>query len=334
MHLDVLDRRCWRAQLVSLSSFTMSCHPSGNRSRFQKSRISGWQYAESDDHSYVPAPLNIQKANLTATPVMQRLDPASIGLAMGSPSDSPLPPIPNQSPIDTNAFEFRIPSPTRRCANTDSSGKKRKAKGVKWITLGGLLSKRHARDMANCVEESPLYPTDLTIQREWQYASSKPKAVSRKRVGLEKENAMESPNALVSKEIARKLSLLKRVSSKRKGGRRKPAADGERDTPQERRNPYRMKPAERLSGIRTQSGESPLLRVEIPDVQLERYSVMFGNVLQPDSGEIGASTSLTKSRQVNGGDDKTVIIAPEPVCLSQSVLLHRLRLISSLASNN
>ena len=296
----------------------MPSNPPVIRSRLKQSRLNGW-YHDERDNAYVPAPLNVRKPNTPGAPVMQRFDPASIGLAVGSPNHSPLPPSPDQNLDNTNAFNFRALSPARPRANTDQSGKERKAKGTKWKTLGGLWSKRDSRDTASQAE-GPLCPVNLAIQREWQYVPNKPNAASRKRAGSDKEKTIDLQSSRASKEITRKQSLLRRVSSKHKGARRKPATNS---TPQRLRNsifkthrpPHQRENADRRSVLHDSQGRSRLLQVEIPDIQMERYSVMFCNVLQPGFGELATSkTALTKSRQGRGEDDQTEIIPPEPVC--------------------
>jgi hypothetical protein len=51
--------------------------------------------------------------------------------------------------------------------------------------------------------------------------------------------------------------------------------------------------------VPTLSGAKPMLDVSIPDITLERYSVMFGNVLESNANPSNRSSSLLVRRQVN-----------------------------------
>jgi hypothetical protein len=51
--------------------------------------------------------------------------------------------------------------------------------------------------------------------------------------------------------------------------------------------------------VPTLSGAKPMLDVSIPDITLERYSVMFGNLLESNANRSNRSSSLLVRRQVN-----------------------------------
>ena len=307
----------------------MSGHRPITRSRSKKFHATGVD-AGGLDYATIPPPLNIRKASAPATPGRQRFDVSSIGLAVGSPSDSPLPPIPNQHPSYTNHFQFPPPSAGRSRADTEEWGRERKSKGTRWKSFGGLFSKKEMRETSTHAEDHPIYPTDPTMQKEWQHVPNKPKPVSRKRAGSDKEKGMELHNSLANKQIARGPSLLRRASTRRKGVRRKVATDARTDVPKlqtsstlnalDQNPPGRLHGAGGQDSLRNQLGNFSLLQVEIPNVQLERYSVMFGNVLRPGLGPFAASnTSLVKSRQGSAEGDKanTQKTLLQDVCLYQ-----------------
>ena len=294
----------------------MSGHRPITRSRSKKFHPIGVDDFAAD-YANVPPPLNIRKANAPVAPARQRFDVTSIGLAVGSPSDSPLPPMPAQNQNYTDAFHFPPPSAGRSRADTDESGRERKSKGTKWKTFGGLFGKKDTRDTPSRGQEHPIYIADPTFQREWQYVPNKPKPVTRKRAGSDKEKGMELHNSLANKQIARGPSLLRRSSTRRKGVRRKVVTDTRIDVPGAQMNSSLQALKQNSPGrvhtqnnnLRDQPGNFSLLQVEIPDIQLERYSVMFGNVLQPGLGQFAASkTSLTKSRQGSVEDDKVILM--------------------------
>jgi hypothetical protein len=51
--------------------------------------------------------------------------------------------------------------------------------------------------------------------------------------------------------------------------------------------------------VPTLPGATPMLDVSIPDIKLDRYSVMFGNLLEPNANRTKRSSSLLVRRQVN-----------------------------------
>lgn len=72
----------------------------------------------------------------------------------------------------------------------------------------------------------------------------------------------------------------------------------------------------------SQSSSPRLLDVDIPSVQMERYSIMFGNLLQPNANTTGApSSSLLVRRQGNNSDRlKPLNELSKKVCRSSNIL--------------
>jgi hypothetical protein len=64
--------------------------------------------------------------------------------------------------------------------------------------------------------------------------------------------------------------------------------------------------------------EKPLLDVDIPQVQLERYSVMFSGLLEPQNNN--SSSSLLYRRQGNAEKVTPLSRLPTKVCVSINVL--------------
>ncbi|KAG8530056.1 uncharacterized protein KY384_005538 [Bacidia gigantensis] len=278
----------------------MSAHRPITRSRSKKLRMNGGDNGALDP-AYVPPPLNVRKANALVNPSKQLLDVAAIGLAVGSPKDSPLPPLPKETP-HPNQFDFQFPSPIKIKGPTNNdvvqdSTKHNKSRSHRWKTFGGLFSKNHAPTRS---EERPAHGTVQKMRaEEYHNNPSQGTQSGRKRAGSDKEKVMEQNNLIANGAVTQKKSLIRRASSKRKAVRR--------------RNPNDVARADRNRSNRTSAvygignnpsitrhahvakalGDYSLLQVEIPSVQLERYSVMFGNLLQGTPN--GSRTSLAKS---------------------------------------
>ena len=257
--------------------------------------------AESSNQLYVPPPLNIRKANASRTPENRGHDTSFIGIAVGSPSDSPLPPLPPSQPDHYNVFSF--PQNTTEGPRTVTDGgeqgnKERKSKGTRWRNIGAFFGKKEAQNRSG---EHLVNGSDAGTRKDRQCGQNKPEPGTRKRAGSDKEKGMELHNALASKPIVKGTGLLRRASTKRQGIRKQSPGGSRVQEPRPRMSPASnalgQNPPGRMQGGREQTAhlrphnDYNLLQVDIPNVELERYSVMFGNVLKPGSNA-ASKTSL------------------------------------------
>ena len=281
----------------------MSGHRPITRSR---SRKFAEDYFDHDGPQSEYIPLNIPKLGAQATSGRQRIDMTAIGLALGSPQENSLPPLPSDDPNYFNTFTFPNPTNSRPRADTDVSMggiRDNKTKISRWKSFGGLFSKKEA--MARTGGDS-IYSLDQSAQHAWRTVPNRTSPGTRKRAGSDKEKGMDLHNAMVGKQIARGPSILRRASTKRKGMRRRKPSEVKAEVPKPPSvllpNALTGNPPDVIRGRRrrdntaqTQGGFS-LLQVEIPNVELERYSVMFGNVLKPGLQAPSLSPSV-RSRQ-------------------------------------
>ena len=245
-----------------------------------------------------------------------------IGTAfIGSPGQSPLPALP---PDDRDVDVSYV------CSSPDSGSKGIKRKGSKWKSLGSFFGRRDVRSA------SPFYQLDRKQQPEPanQYITrdcSETNALRRKRADSnhgKKVYQVESSTGVPGKEGG---DLLRRNSSRRRGLRRRKV---EEPQPEMQRIPVEhtahaisknLDPRGEQQGSRMPG--SSLLQVEIPCVEMERYSVMFGDVLGPQVRQSKTQPSLLARRQAHLEELHTVADSNSEVRSSatekQNVLAHR-----------
>ncbi len=229
-------------------------------------------------------------------------DEIVIGLALGSPRHNPLPALP---PDDRDVDVSYLCSSPKNPASTlgdvreiDSGSKGIKRKGSKWKSLSSLFGRREVRSA------SPFYQLDQTQQPEpaKQLITQDhldTNALHRKRADSSLGNK-DSSSGVLGEERS---GLLRRNSSRRRGLRRRKV---EEPQPEMQQIPARYAAhaiAEKLDPRGEQQGSRmsgpSLLQVEIPCVELERYSVMFGDVLEPQVRQSKPQPSLLARRQAH-----------------------------------
>lgn len=231
-------------------------------------------------------------------------DEIVIGLALGSPGQSPLPALPpDDHDVDVSYVCSSPENPTSTLANVcemGSGSKGIKRKGSKWKSLGSFFGRRDVRSA------SPFYqldqkqqpePANEFITRDY----SETNALRRKRADSnhgKKAHQVDSSTGVPGEEGS---ALLRRNSSRRRGLRRRKV---EEPQPEVQRIPVEYTAhaiAENLDPRGEQQGSrmpgSSLLQVEIPCVEMERYSVMFGDVLEPQVRQSKTQPSLLARRQ-------------------------------------
>ena len=292
----------------------------------------GYQASHETNSKNIPPPLNIRKDT-----VRQHVDTTSIGLAMGSPRDSPLPPTPHAPPAYSDTFTLPPSANGRFMASEnihEQLPRDTKPKGTRWKTFGSFFGRK---DGATRAEASLQHQMDPSTHSKPSQFSAAQNSVTRKRAGSDKEKAMESQKSVAGKQVARGPSLLRRTSTRRKVGARRKPGDSRQETSRTRAAGVgtlnRTSPSigiglDQQSHHRPQAQAFPLLQVEIPNIELERYSVMFGNVLVPGL-KSGSKTSLLQS-------PPGILEEAEPafdLSVAVSLFLHQVRCRFRLTTN-
>ena len=237
-------------------------------------------------------------------------DEIMIGLALGSPGHSPMPPQPtNDRDVDDIPDNFSLPqypsSQIGYVCQVGAGGPALTRKGSKWKTLGGLFGKK--KTVAQAPKASPFYQLDgpsqqgpanqLIPQDHIETNALRRKRADSARTVQGKRGRAGTLQSTTKVEIG---GLLRRNSSRRKGFRRK-RTDADELLPEMRvlhsalSAHAAVEDQQPLMTNLLPPGPS-LLQVHIPNVELERYSVMFGDVLQ---GKVQAKPqpSLLSRRQ-------------------------------------
>lgn len=232
-------------------------------------------------------------------------DEIVIGLALGSPRHNPLPALPpDDRDVDVSYVCSSPKNPASMLGDVreiDSGSKGIKRKGSKWKSLSSLFGRREVRSA------SPFYQLDQTQQPEPAKGliiqdHLDTNALRRKRADSSqgKAHQVDSSPGVPGEERS---GLLRRNSSRRRGLRRRKAEESQ---PEMQRIPAKYAAhaiAEKLDSRGEQQGSRmsgpSLLQVEIPCVELERYSVMFGDVLEPQIRQGKPQPSLLARRQAH-----------------------------------
>ena len=221
-------------------------------------------------------------------------DEIMIGLALGSPGHNPLPPQPaNDRDVDDFPDNFSLPRyPSSQMGYVCEVGGGETTltrKGSKWKTLGGLLGRKKtvvrapkASAFYHLDEPSQQGPTNQLIPQDHLETN----ALRRKRADSARtvQGKRGRANTLQNTTKVEVGGLLRRNSSRRKGLRRK-RTDADELLPEMR---VLHSALSAHAAVEDQQSLMPnllplglsLLQVQIPNVEMERYSVMFGDVLQ------------------------------------------------------
>ena len=232
------------------------------------------------------------------------LDNEMIGIALGSPSESPLPSLPSAGPDDSSrcyqspASVFTVQSGSVASTNKPESGKPR---GTNWKTLGGLLGKKvhnFTTPPLPFYQAKPFPQGDHLQQKYSQVPQSCEATKTSPYLGPDytKHNHCKNPSRpsptvepFKAKDGGprRKRSLRKMLGEKNKAPSSSPTY------PQSRMGPLLEEGSEESPApspkdkftirepVIVKLNGGSLLEVEIPSVQLERFSIMFETLLQP-----------------------------------------------------
>lgn len=228
-------------------------------------------------------------------------DETVIGLALGSPRQSPKSAmLPTEPDVDVSwAYTSLENDPARSLGDAHELGSESrsiKRKGSKWKSFGSFFGKREIQSASPChlqdEEQQPVSSKSLVVRDRLETD-----APLRQPADSDHVSKMHYPD--FSKHISRKESadLLKKNSSRRRGLRRRKY--------KEPRSEMQQVPAEytadAIAGTLDHHGEQQdsrlpgLLQVEIPCVAMERYSVMFGEVLKTRAWQSKGQPSLLQA---------------------------------------
>ena len=292
--------------------------------------------ADNNNHAYaVQEPSSNSQSTQPRGGLGRRLhsDEIVIGLALGSPGQNPLPILP---PDDRNVdvsyvcSSLENPASTLRNVNEIGSGSESiKRKGSKWKSLSSLFGRREVRSAP------PFYQLDQNQQPKparqlitQDYLETN--ALRRKRADSNhgsKAHPVDSSTGMPGEESN---GLLRRNSSRRRGFRRRKV---EEPQPELQRIPAKYTTHALEDGLGCcgkqqglQMPGPPLLQVEIPCVELERYSVMFGDVLKPQVRQSKPQPSLLARRHAHLEELHTVAdlnSKVRPSAVDKSLQAHR-----------
>ena len=267
-------------------------------------RSAGAGAAENDHANAVQAPYN--------TPAFEphggfgsrrHCDEIVIGLALGSPGQSPLPLLPSGDrdliadvyDVENSHENTTITLEDLSEINADKKGIKRKAS--KWKSLRSFWGRREIRS------PSPFYHPDQKEQtgparQVITQDDLETNALRGKRANSShgtKARRADTSTGMPGQD------LLRRNSSRRRGLRRKKVEPPQPDTQRSPTKYTENKIADNLGSSqdlqRSLTPRPSFLQVEIPCVELERYSVMFGDVLEPHVRQSKPQTSLLARRK-------------------------------------
>lgn len=230
-------------------------------------------------------------------------DEIVIGLALGSPRQHPLPACsPDDRDFDASYVCCSPEKPASTLGNIceiGTGGRYIKRKGSKWKSLGSFFGRREVRSASpfyQLDQKQQLEPAKKVITQDYLETN----ALRRKRVDLNHGNAALQVDSSTGEESS---GLLRRNSSRRRGLRRRKV---EEPQPEMQQIPAKYSShalAENSNRREEQQGSRmpgpSLLQVEIPCVELERYSVMFGDVLEPQMRQSKPQPSLLARRQAH-----------------------------------
>lgn len=250
-----------------------------------------------DRTSCTREPSSQGKSNRNQSDGYSSLDAEMIGLAFGSPRESPMLVVTEAEDSRSTCKSPESMSTVQSGSNTSTSlPEKERSKRMKWKNLGNLFGKK-AVDASSL--SAPFYQVELPVredtphQLQTRYGSHEvqPPYDLRPRFNFP-PSEQQAPNVpfpagspvLVAINPRRKPSFRKKLSEKHAATSFRPAILRSRTMPiGDERSPMRpprdgITPAEPAL-LRTNGG--PLLEVDIPSEKLERYSIMFSSLLHP-----------------------------------------------------
>ena len=218
-----------------------------------------------------------------------------IGIALGSPRFDNSSPAPLDSGIQAFIEDSMSPPVPEQVPMTPTSAAALSSKMGKWRGLGGFLGKKHGSKLspnANCCGE-----TRKTVREQRRSPGH-----------LDPCWVERSPSEKGASQLPRR-----KLSKARQGERQRHDGGRAKFLIQRTLNPVSSMPSspcpvnpDNLETLKENATHSPmgkpLLEIEIPNVEMERYSIMFGSLLsrsRPASIALGHHEHLTASRMLD-----------------------------------
>ena len=240
------------------------------------------------------------------------LEAELIGTACGGPNESPLPPLPPEDGLPKQTGNCRSPGSISMAesghTSSASEAKLNKSRRIKWRSLGGLLGKKNARSPGEAPIQSPPSSSDEDFEKDHQ------RQPTLEGVRSNEDSSALSPGSSTSLSQQIKTSQIRSPTDELQQGKRlipkdsairaygssvkavaRPTNPGslrsQMCSPAEQRDhspiPLLTDVEVKSTNVQVKSSVAALpasvdslLQVEIPSIQLERYSVMFENVLK------------------------------------------------------
>ncbi|KAL9121172.1 MAG: hypothetical protein Q9187_002270 [Circinaria calcarea] len=206
----------------------------------------------------------------------------TIAMALGSPCQNPLPPLPVEAAPNIAFFVDSPPAPHSANPHRAEIEDTMKQKG-KWKMFGGFFGKKNASTPAS--PASAFYQLQPAIPPAPHTGVKPPQPYYKSNREAGKPRKLGSHSK--SRETGRDSSGKSRTHPKDQGVNTKPDIHRAHTAPMfqsERKSPTPppkdYKDQKDLSRARSDDGPM-MLQVDIPNFTMERYSVMFGNVLRP-----------------------------------------------------
>ena len=231
-------------------------------------------------------------------------DETVIGLVLGSPRQNPSPTLPpDDRDVDVSCVCSLPEDPAHTLGvvcKKGSGGKGIKRKGSKWKSICSLFGRREVRSVSRFYQldqRQKLEPAKQLITQNYLETT----ALRRKRADSNHGNKTLRVGSFTGMPGEKSSGLLRRNSSRRRGLRGRKV---EEPQPEMHRIPAKFSShtiAEDVHRREEQEGclmpGPSLLQVKIPCVELERYSVMFGDVLESEMRQSKPQPSLLARRQ-------------------------------------
>ena len=258
-------------------------------------------------------------------------DEIVIGLALGSPGQSPLPLLPSDDRDVDVSHEFNISYSPKSPENTIDSlgtvtdigtgGQGIKRKGSKWKSIGGFFGRKEST--ARAARTTPFYQLDKAPE----YDPARQNVVQ-ERINVSRRKRADSDRSKVDIDLSQSAAkgesygILRRNSSRRKGLRRRKV---EEMKPELLRLHNALSAHAEVEGWQTSSTGSrrpmaSLLQVEIPKIELDRYSVMFSDLLGPDQQRRPQPKRQSSALAWKQGSKDEALPGTEPTALDANQL--------------
>jgi hypothetical protein len=240
-----------------------------------------------------PTPAESVEVVSTPPPTTMEVPQAEIGMALGSPAHPPPTFQYHQSLLETHAIS---PSPDHMDGPTEDWNRAAKQKTKGWKLFGGLFGGKRPAPQTAFYQLQPEGSVRTTVEANGTFADrpvtgdSKPaKMRGRGRSVSERKSKKDRPDMKRTETAPLDFDFKTQNATKFNVATPEITLEGQALTD------HSSKPLQKIG--------KPLLDVDIPDVQMERYSIMFGSVLGKSSS---TSSSLLARRQATLEKLKTV----------------------------